>query len=151
MAPLALVPNLATRWRHLHWLQIWPPDGTTCISWLHQLESSSVETCITCITRVATLPWNALLALSVSIEFVYSSESHQFSLHNVSELETSKPIDRTTGTPGSDKNCQGGSSKKGGKVQSFQTSFEPPPPLGLVYKTTGGRGLDQHHRKKRKN
>ena len=87
MAPLVLVPNLATRWRHLHWLQIWPPDGATCIrckfghqmtplafnSWLHQIESSSVETCITCITRVATLPWNALLALSVSIEFVYSS------------------------------------------------------------------------------
>ena len=32
MAPLALVANLATRWRHLHLLQIWPPDGTTCIS-----------------------------------------------------------------------------------------------------------------------
>ena len=32
MAPLALVANLATRWRHLHKLQIWPPDGATCIS-----------------------------------------------------------------------------------------------------------------------
>ena len=45
MAPPALVANLATRWRHLHklqiwpprWrhlhkLQIWPPDGATCIS-----------------------------------------------------------------------------------------------------------------------
>ena len=30
MAPFTLVPNLATRWRHLHWLQIWPPDDTTC-------------------------------------------------------------------------------------------------------------------------
>ena len=41
MAPLALVPNLATRWRHLHWLQIWPPDGPTCISYKfsHQVES----------------------------------------------------------------------------------------------------------------
>ena len=29
MAPLALVPNLATRWRHLYQLQIWPPGGTT--------------------------------------------------------------------------------------------------------------------------
>ena len=27
-APLALVANLATRWRHLHLSQIWPPDGT---------------------------------------------------------------------------------------------------------------------------
>ena len=31
MAPLALVPNLATRWSHMNWLQIWPPDDTTCI------------------------------------------------------------------------------------------------------------------------
>ena len=31
MAPLALVAYLATRWRHSHWLQIWPPDGATCI------------------------------------------------------------------------------------------------------------------------
>ena len=44
MAPLALVANLANRW----------PPG--------------------CVTRVATLPWNALLALSVSIEFVSSSD-----------------------------------------------------------------------------
>ena len=27
-----LVPNLATRWPHLHKLQIWPPDGAICIS-----------------------------------------------------------------------------------------------------------------------
>ena len=32
MAQFALVPNLAIRWSHMHWLQIWPPDGTTCIS-----------------------------------------------------------------------------------------------------------------------
>ena len=31
MAPLTLVANLATRWRHFHQLQIWPPDGATCI------------------------------------------------------------------------------------------------------------------------
>ena len=29
---LALVVNLATTWRYLHWLQIWPPDGATCIA-----------------------------------------------------------------------------------------------------------------------
>ena len=33
MAPHTLVANLATRWRHLHKLQIWPPDGATCISY----------------------------------------------------------------------------------------------------------------------
>ena len=32
IAPLTLVAYLATRWRQLHYLQIWPPDGTTCIS-----------------------------------------------------------------------------------------------------------------------
>ena len=32
MALLTLVANLATIWRHLHKLQIWPPDGTICIS-----------------------------------------------------------------------------------------------------------------------
>ena len=32
MTPLALVTNFATRWRHLHKLQIWQPDGATCIS-----------------------------------------------------------------------------------------------------------------------
>ena len=32
VAPLASVTNLATRWRHLHYLQIWPPDGDICIS-----------------------------------------------------------------------------------------------------------------------
>ena len=31
MAPFALFANLATRWSHLHKLQIWPPDGTTWI------------------------------------------------------------------------------------------------------------------------
>ena len=52
MAPLALVANLTTRWRHLHCLQSWPPGCVTCI---------------------ATLPWIALLALSVSIGLVSSS------------------------------------------------------------------------------
>ena len=29
---LALVPILITRWRNLHWLQNYPPDGATCMS-----------------------------------------------------------------------------------------------------------------------
>ena len=32
VASLALVPIKATRWRYLIWLPMWPPDGTTCIS-----------------------------------------------------------------------------------------------------------------------
>ena len=31
MASFAIVENLATRWRHLHLFQIWPPDGATGI------------------------------------------------------------------------------------------------------------------------
>ena len=27
----ALVSNLVTKWRFLHWFQIWSPDGTCCI------------------------------------------------------------------------------------------------------------------------
>ena len=41
MAHFALVAKLSTRWQHLNWLQIWPPDGTTGISYKfsHQVES----------------------------------------------------------------------------------------------------------------
>ena len=66
-------------------MQIWPPDGATCIS------------CI------ATLPWIALLALSVSIDLLSSSArvtSVKFQKHLV---RTSGPKDRTPGLPGSDK------------------------------------------------
>ena len=89
MAPLALAPNLATTWRHLLQLQIQPPDGDTCISsnFGHQMAALALVAklatrwrrlyqlqiwppIIICIT---TLPWIALLALSVSIEFVSSS------------------------------------------------------------------------------
>ena len=32
VVPLALITMLATRWSYMHWLQIWPPGGATCIS-----------------------------------------------------------------------------------------------------------------------
>ena len=32
IAPLTLVAYLATRWRQLHYLQIWPTDGAIYIS-----------------------------------------------------------------------------------------------------------------------
>ena len=50
--PFVLIANLATRWHHLHPLEIWLPVGTTCIT---------------------TLPWVALLTSSVSIDLVSSS------------------------------------------------------------------------------
>ena len=43
MAPLTLVVNLATRWRHLHWLQIWPPDGATCMSYKFGHQMAQLE------------------------------------------------------------------------------------------------------------
>ena len=84
MAQLALVQNLVTSWHHLHCLQSWPPGCVTCIA----------------------------LALSVNIELVSSSarvNSVKFHkggslTHSVSYLETSRPIDRTPGIPGSNKN-----------------------------------------------
>ena len=79
---------LATRWSYLHWLQIWPPEGATCIScklshhnlhWFkiwtwgfptsigskvgHQVVSHALPHC----------PLIALLALSVGIDLVSSS------------------------------------------------------------------------------
>ena len=70
MAPLALVANMATRWHHLHELQIWPPDGATCISrkFAHQIALLVLT------TRLHYLYcYIALLALSVSNELVSSS------------------------------------------------------------------------------
>ena len=100
MAPPALVSNLATRWRHLHKLQIWPPDGTTCITYKfsYQAESLALPHCL-------GLPyWHYQLVLSL---YLHQPESHQFSLQkvldSVSEWERTGPIDRTPGTPGSDK------------------------------------------------
>ena len=44
--PLTLVPNLATKWHHLHKLQIWPPDGATCICYKfgHQMAPLTLVT-----------------------------------------------------------------------------------------------------------
>ena len=97
----ALVAYFATRWRHLHKFQIWPPDDTTCISskFSHQItwinwkfgnQMAPLALVQNLATRwrilhwlqiwppdgatcIAALPWIALLALSVSIELVSSS------------------------------------------------------------------------------
>ena len=107
MAPLTLVANLATRWRHLHKFQFWPPDGATCIGckFGHQMAPRALVY-ITCIT---SLLWISLLALSASIELLSSSarvtsvKSNQTSL---TEGLTYGPKDRTPGLPGSDKKFQ---------------------------------------------
>ena len=74
------------RKKNLHCLQSWPPGCVTCI---------------------ATLPWVALLTLSVSIELVSSSArvtSVKFQKGvRRTDRQTSGPIDRTPGLPGSDK------------------------------------------------
>ena len=73
----------------MHYLQIWSPDGATCISY----------------TWIATLPWIVLLTLSVSIELVSSSarvKSVKFTnvTQLLTQLETTRHIDRTR-RPGS--------------------------------------------------
>ena len=50
-------------------------------------------------------PWNALLALPVSIELVSSSAGVNSVKSAKGVLETLGPIDRTPGIPGSDKQC----------------------------------------------
>ena len=77
VAPLALVPNLATRWRHLHELKNWPPDGATGISskFGHQMASLAL------VPKLATrlphmhchITFNCPLALSVGIDLVSST------------------------------------------------------------------------------
>ena len=112
MAPLASVPNLATRWRHWHWLQIWPTDGTTWINFKFSLQVESLALPHCNAMQCNAMPWIALLALSVSIELVISS-ARVTSVRSakglsVCEWERTGPIDRTPGTPGSDKNCDTG-------------------------------------------
>ena len=87
MAQFALVANVATRWYHLHWLQIWPPDGTTCIGYKFGLQMAPhqvaklalvqnfvISWChLHCfqswppgrVTCIATLPWIALLTMAI--------------------------------------------------------------------------------------
>ena len=74
VAQLALVQHLVIRWRHLHCFQSWPLGRVTCI---------------------ATLPWIALLALSVSIELVSSSgRVASVKFHKrLSQLETDRDPD----------------------------------------------------------
>ena len=85
----ALIANLTTRrvlkWHNLLCFQSWPPD---------------------CIICIATLPWIALLTLSVSIELVSSSARVTSVKSHKGVLRTSGPKDRTPGLPGSDKNRQ---------------------------------------------
>ena len=86
MAQLGLVQNLVIRWCHFDCLQSWPPGCVTCI---------------------ATLPWIALLALSVSIELVSSSVRVTSVKYTqgllLSHSLTSGPKERPPGLPGSDK------------------------------------------------
>ena len=86
--------------RHLPWFQFWPPDAATCISnkFGHQVVPLVLPHCF-------WLPfWHHQLVLSW---YLHQPESHQLSLQKVleslSQWETSGPIDRTPGTPGSDK------------------------------------------------
>ena len=68
--------------RNLHQSEIWPSDGITCISykiaWLSHF--------------IATLPWIALLTLSVCIELVSSSA-------RVTSVNSAKGVGRSDGHP----------------------------------------------------
>ena len=91
-------------WFVANWFKIWPSGHVTCIAWFQSWSPG-------CVTRVATLPhclgmpyWHHQLVLSL---YLHQLESHQLSLHkrlSLSLWERTGPIDRTPGTPGSDKN-----------------------------------------------
>ena len=90
LAPVTLFVNFATRWHFLHWFEIWQPG------WLD--ESHALPHCL-------GLPfWHYQLVLTW---YLHQSESHQLSFKNVSnvltQLERTGPIDRTPGTPWSNK------------------------------------------------
>ena len=82
--------------------KIWLSGNVTCIAWFQSWPPG-------CVTCVATLPWNALSALSVGIELVSSAArvtpvKSAKPLSVSRQLETTGPIDQTPETPGSDKN-----------------------------------------------
>ena len=77
-------PTMQVDWMsHMHWFQSWPPG------W---------------VTNIATFPWNAQLALSVSSELTSLSARVTSVEFAKGKLVTTGPIDRTPGTSGSDKN-----------------------------------------------
>jgi len=91
MAPLALVANLATRWRHLHYFQIWPPHGATYISCKFSHQMAPLALVANLATRwrhmhitslalphcFAFLSWHYQPVLSW---YLHQPESHQLSL-----------------------------------------------------------------------
>ena len=112
MMPKHSLQILATRWSYLHWLQIWPPGGATCISlklvkwhnfyWFKTWPPG----CLTALPHYCLeLPyWHYQLVLSW---YQHQPESHQLSFQkgvSLTQWVTSAPIDRTPGVPGSDKN-----------------------------------------------
>ena len=78
MASLTLVANLVTRWRHLHKLQIWPPDGATFISckFGHQMAPLHKSTSLALPHCLELPPWHYQQVLSW---YLHQPESHQLS------------------------------------------------------------------------
>ena len=128
MAPLALVanfatciliPNLTTRWRQLHKFHIWPPKLSTRLSHLHCQIALDCPIALLPYCPIALLPYCSIaLLLYCSIAllpycpiallpwYLYQPELHQLNFNTCQKgkLERTGPIDRTPGTPGSDKN-----------------------------------------------
>ena len=98
---LHMIPNLTTRWRQLHKFHIWPPKLSTRLSHLHCQIALDCPIALLPYCSIALLPYCPIALLPYCL---HQTESHQLCLQNVSHLVTSGPIDRTPGTPGSDKN-----------------------------------------------
>ena len=96
VVPLAMFISLKYAFSDL--LQI----GSKFVLLMHDI-TSKVPKLATRLSHIATLPWNAFLSLSVSIQFVSSSAGvKSVKFHKRRSVRETRHIDRTR-RPGSDK------------------------------------------------
>ena len=88
MAPLALVVNLTTRWPHYYWLQIWPPDGATCIACKFDHQMAPLALAANLATRYKY--WSSSAAISMVLPFSH----YQFvsTLARVTSVKSTKHL-----------------------------------------------------------
>jgi hypothetical protein len=132
-----LIPNLTTRWRQLHKFHIWPPKLSTRLSHLHCQIALDCPIVLLPYCPIALLPYCPIALLLYCpivllsycpfallpycpIAFVRVTSVKSAKDVGISEFQRTGPIDRTPGTPGSDK-----------KFLIPQLSKLPPPPSPL--------------------
>ena len=90
MAPLALVPNLAIRWRHLQMLLIWPPGCVTLLPWDALLMMPIIDDALlaSSVREATRNQFSCFLAVqnsSIGDLVPWSGTTNNQSLHNITE------------------------------------------------------------------